>query len=171
MAAASSPAPASYRDNRLFSGNRILTWINGPTNDPPQRIPCPVVKPVVKLIESFFCQEAGGQTEEAHLGHFGEVRDSSPCYLEGEDTHVQTNRYTQHGGMQRILHWVGRGLWRVGEVWGDDSLSEEVDDVREDCRWTVLWKSLLLIRTTREKRRSWKWLKEWGGNTSVISSS
>lgn len=24
-----------------------------------------------------------GQTEEAHLGHFGEVRDSSPCYLEG----------------------------------------------------------------------------------------
>lgn len=60
-----------------------------------------------------------------------------------------------------IHHWVGRGLWRVGEVWGDDSLSEEVDDVREDCRWTVLWKSLLLISTTREKRRSWKWLKEW----------
>lgn len=52
---------------------------------------------------------------------------------------------------------MGSGLWRVGEVWGDDSLSEEVDDVREDCRWTVLWKSLLLIITTREKRRSWKW--------------
>lgn len=60
-----------------------------------------------------------------------------------------------------LHHWVGRGLWRVGEVWGDDSLSEEVEDVRADCRWTVLWKSLLLISTTREKRRSWKWLTEW----------
>lgn len=57
-------------------------------------------------------------------------------------------------------HSVGRGLWRIGEVWGDDSLSEEAEDVRADCRWTVLWKSLLLIRTTSEKRRSWKWLKE-----------
>ncbi len=64
-----------------------------------------------------------------------------------------------------IHHWVGRGLWRVGEVWGDDSLSVEVDDVRADCRWTVLWKSLLLISTTREKRRSWKWLKEWKTQT------
>lgn len=38
-----------------------------------------------------------------------------------------------------------------------DSRSEEADDVRDDCRWTVLWNSLLLISTTRENRRSWKW--------------
>lgn len=37
----------------------IPTWINGATNDSPQRIPCPVIKPVVKLIKPFFSQEAG----------------------------------------------------------------------------------------------------------------
>lgn len=41
-----------------------LTRINGATNDPPQRIPSPVIKPVVKLIKSFFCQEAGGTVVE-----------------------------------------------------------------------------------------------------------
>lgn len=69
-----------------------------------------------------------------------------------------------------LHHEVGGVLRRIGEVWGDDSLSEEVEDVRVDCRWTVLWKSLLLIRTTGEKRRSWKWLKsEKHKYNSVIS--
>lgn len=42
-------------------------------------------------------------------------------------------------------------------MWGDASFSEEVEGGRADCRCTVLWNSLLLISTTREKRRSWKW--------------
>lgn len=46
----------------------IPTWINGATDDPPQRIPCPVVKPVVKLIKSFLCQEAGGTVVEVPAG-------------------------------------------------------------------------------------------------------
>lgn len=63
-------------------------------------------------------------------------------------------------------HWVGR--LRIGELWGDDSLSEEVDDIRADCRLTVLWKSLLLMSTTSEKSRSWKWLKKWKSATDII---
>lgn len=64
-------------------------------------------------------------------------------------------------------HCAGSGLWRVGEVGGDDSLSEEAEDIRADWRLTVLWKSLLLRRTTREKSRSWKWLKEGGESRQV----
>lgn len=48
---------------------------------------------------------------------------------------------------------------------GVDSLSEEVEEVSEDWRWTVLWNSLLLISTTREKSRSWKWLKNVRGES------
>lgn len=44
------------------------TWINGATNDPPERIPCPVIKPVVELIKSFFCQEAGRTVVEVPEG-------------------------------------------------------------------------------------------------------
>lgn len=41
----------------LFS--QAPTWINGATNDSPKWIPCSVIKPVVELIKTFFCQEAG----------------------------------------------------------------------------------------------------------------
>ena len=44
------------------------TWINGATNDPPKRIPCPVIKPVVELVKSFFCQEAGRTVVEVPEG-------------------------------------------------------------------------------------------------------
>ncbi len=47
------------------------------------------------------------------------------------------------------------------DTWGEGSFSVDVEVVRELCRCTVLWNSLLLMRTTREKRRSWKWLRCW----------
>lgn len=37
---------------------QIPTWINCTSNDSTQRIPCPVIKPVMKLVKAFFCQEA-----------------------------------------------------------------------------------------------------------------
>lgn len=57
-------------------------------------------------------------------------------------------------------HWVGRCPLRVGKLWGDDSLSQEAEDITGDCRLTVLWNTLLLMSTTSEKSRSWKWLKK-----------
>lgn len=64
-------------------------------------------------------------------------------------------------------HWVDRCLLRVGELWGDNCLSEEAEDIRADCRLTVLWKSLLLMSTTSEKSRSWKWLKKLKSTTDI----
>lgn len=64
-------------------------------------------------------------------------------------------------------HRVSRCLLRGGELWGDDSLSEEAEDIRADCRLTVLWKSLLLMSTTSEKSRSWKWLKKLKSTTDI----
>lgn len=48
----------------VISSTYLITWIDGSTNDPPQRIPGPVIKPVVEFIKSFFCQEAGGTVVE-----------------------------------------------------------------------------------------------------------
>lgn len=52
----------------LWSFSVTPTWINGATDDPPERIPCPVIKPVVKFIKSFFCQEAGRTVVEVAEG-------------------------------------------------------------------------------------------------------
>lgn len=93
-----------------------------------------------------------------------EIRSDTGHHLKQHKT-LKTLRHSEksQGDFSVYFKWlhheVGGVLWRIGEVWGDDSFSEEVEDVRVDCRWTVLWKSLLLIRTTGEKRRSWKWLK------------
>lgn len=51
-----------WPENKVY--DQSPTWINGTTNDPPQWIPCPVIKPIMKLIKPFFCQEAGGTVVE-----------------------------------------------------------------------------------------------------------
>ena len=47
-----------------FQPNLILTWVNGTADDSPQRIPCPVIKPVMELVETLLSQEAGGTVVE-----------------------------------------------------------------------------------------------------------
>ena len=35
------------------------TRVDGPSDDPAQRVPCSVVKPVMEAVEAFLCQELG----------------------------------------------------------------------------------------------------------------
>lgn len=56
--------PIEKSSQHTFICLLIPTWINGATNNSPERIPCSIIKPVVKLIKSFFCKEAGGTVVE-----------------------------------------------------------------------------------------------------------
>lgn len=102
------------------------------------------------------------------LNHMNQLNSSSLRAIHLEKEKKSLFSETTCWWLSYLLHWVGSSLWRVGEVWGVDSLSVEADDVSDDCRWTVLWKSLLLISTTREKRRSWKWLEEWNQHQWLV---
>lgn len=55
---------------------RISTWINGATYDSSQRIPCPVIKPVVKFVKSFLSQKAGGSVVKISVGGRGVVSEN-----------------------------------------------------------------------------------------------
>lgn len=65
----------------------IPTWINGATNNSPQRIPSPVIKPVMKLVKSFFCQETSCTVVE--ISGNKTVKYFSRCHLCINDGHKQ----------------------------------------------------------------------------------
>ena len=59
----------------------------------------------------------------------------------------------------QATQWPAAAFSLAGDGCGEGNFSAEVELLRADCRQTVLWKSLLLRKTTKEKRRSWKRLK------------
>lgn len=38
-------------------GSKATHWIQCATDYPPQRVPCPIIKPVPEIVKSFFCDE------------------------------------------------------------------------------------------------------------------
>lgn len=59
----------------------------------------------------------------------------------------------------QATQWPAAAFSLAGDGCGEGNFSAEVELLRVDCRQTVLWKSLLLKKTTKEKRRSWKRLE------------
>ena len=45
----------------------VSTRVYCPSNDPPERVPCSVVKPVVKAVETFLSQELGRSVVEVRI--------------------------------------------------------------------------------------------------------
>lgn len=56
----------------------------------------------------------------------------------------------------QATQWPAAAFTLAGDGCGEGNFSAEVELLRADCRYTVLWKSLLLKKTTKENRRNLK---------------
>lgn len=54
----------------------------------------------------------------------------------------------------QATQWPAAAFTLAGDGCGEGNFSAEVELLRADCRYTVLWKSLLLKKTTKENRRN-----------------
>ena len=91
----------------------ISTWVDGSPNDTSQRVPGAVIKPIVKVVEAFFCQEASGTVIEVWIKFMDHAlkpqhreETSWECWNKAKKNAVLVTTITRFSNLKGTLFWL-----------------------------------------------------------------